>query len=313
MADPRKKTISYHRAEYYIAQKSSINLGMCIKQATDRLVTVSQRSISRAGGRIMRLAHFHPDDQKGYFLHLTVDTPGEHTSIVPKFSEEDVEVKVGTLAPPNDSEYMDGDAFLYVRGDDICLCVTTVKTQSIVLFLREFFIFAAIRKDAKDFNFRHAVDTAKLAIIQRSGVKHITLKGTLFEASLNHQKRKDKARGLLGVLSSHIRALSGTPHAVADDALRVELTLTVDKRHKGGITLGYSRLKAIAEDLVQGDDDVDDYLIITNNGEEIKSSEIVLRTHVGIDSMGKSVQRDAAWTALADYYDTLSKNGSLVR
>jgi hypothetical protein len=144
-------------------------------------------------------------------------------------------------------------------------------------------------------------------------VRQITIKGTLYKASLDHQKRKSRAMGILGVLSRQVRAFVGAHHVASDDALRVELTLTVDKRHKGGITLGYSRLQAIASDLVTDDENDDDYLIITNEGQEIKPSEIVLRSKRDIDSMGKSVQRDSAWEGLSEYYDELSANGSLVQ
>ena len=313
MDEPRRKTISYHRAEFFGAQPNSINLGLCIKQATDKLHTAPLRSIERAGGKTMRIAHFLPDDRKGYYLHLTVDTPGQHTSVVPKISGEAVEIKVGTLAPSNDWEFMDGDAFLYVRGDDICLCATTVRTGSIVYFLRELFRAAAIRKDAYNFNFRHAVDTAKLAMIQRSGVKFVRLRGTLYKSSLDYQKRKAKAMGLLGFLSNQVRAFVGTPRLASDDALKVELTLTVDGHRKGGLALGHRRLQALAISLVEDEESDDQYLIITNDNQEITSSEIILRSKADIDSMGKSVQRDAAWAALREYYDSLVENGSLVQ
>jgi hypothetical protein len=130
MADQRKKTLSYHRAEFFVDDKGAINLGMCIKQATDK-VSVPNRFVQRPDGRTTRLAHFKTDEEKGCFLHLTVDTPGEHTSVVQKTLEDTVEIKVSTIPPPNDAEYMDGDAFLYVRGNNICLCATTVRTTSI--------------------------------------------------------------------------------------------------------------------------------------------------------------------------------------
>lgn len=313
MIDPRKKTLSYHRAEFFSAQRSSINLGLCLKQTTDKLHTALQRSVVRARGKTMRVAHFLPDDSKGYYLHLTVDTPGEHTSIVPKANEDTVEIVLGTVAPSNEWEYMDGDAFLYIRGDDICLCSTTVRTGSIVFFLRELFKTAAIRKDAYDFVFQHAIDTAKLAMIQRSGVRLIKLKGTLYKASLDYQRRKDKVMGMLGKFSRELRAFLGTPHSASDDALRVEVTLTADGRNKDGLTVGHRRLQALAKGLVEDEESDDDYLIITNDDQEITSSEIVLRTKAEIDRMGKSVQRDAAWEALRKYYQTLSENGSLVQ
>ncbi len=312
MAEARKKTLSYHRAKFFVDDHAAINLGMCIKQATDK-VPVPDRFVQRTEGRIMRLAHFKTDDKKGCFLHLTVDTPGQYTSVVPKTVVETTEVKISIIPPPNDAEFMDGDAFLYVRGNDICLCATTVKSTSIVLFLRQFFLTAGIRKEPIDFSFMHAADTNKLASIQRSGVKHIAIRGTVYKASVDHMKRKDSAMGLLGIVSRQARALLGAPHDVSDDALQVEVTLHIDGRHQKGITLGHRRLQSIAADLVTHEEVSDDYIIVTNDSDEIRPSEVVKRVKREIESMGKSIQRDAAWEHLLEYYEELSKDGSFVQ
>jgi hypothetical protein len=119
MGDPRRKTLSYHRAEYFCKHPAIINLEICIREAADKLRTVSQRSIMRTGGYTMQLAHYRREDTwRGSFLHLTFETPGEHASIVPRVAESTSELQATTLPSPNDPEFMDGDAFLYVNNND---------------------------------------------------------------------------------------------------------------------------------------------------------------------------------------------------
>jgi hypothetical protein len=310
--DLRQKTISYHRAEWYSDHKDSINLGLCIKQSTDRLRTIPERSIQRAGGYMMRLAYFKPDDENhGYFLHITFETPGEHASVVPSVSADATEVRVSTLAPPNDAEFMDGDAFFYVNRNDACLCATSVSLGSVRYFLNALFEKAKIRSDAGHFDFFNAVDTRKFALIQSKGVREIEIKASLYKASADYNKRKKEITGVLGASAKHIKAILGIDHDVTDDSLRVALTLTVDKRHKGGIVLGHKRMEQVANDIIKNETDEDEYVIVLESGEKIKPRELILKSPVSLDSVGKSVARDKAWDALREYYVGLRRAGQL--
>jgi len=179
MADPRKKTLSYHRAEFFVADRASINLGLCIKQATDKRQTVADRTVSTRYGQFIRLAHFKFGLDNGYFLHLTVETPGEYASVVPKVATGVTELRVGTVPPPNDAEFMDGDAFVYVRGNDVCLCTTTIRVGAVRHFLYRFFEAAQIRRDATEFHLLNALDDRKVALLRRKGVREIELMGSL--------------------------------------------------------------------------------------------------------------------------------------
>lgn len=311
VADQRKKTLSYHRAQYFCPHPSSINLGLCVKQATDKLKTVADRTAIKSGGQFIRIAHIKSAMNGEIYLHLTVDTPGEPASIVPKASDLDVEIKVSTVNPPNDAEFMDGDAFIFVIGNDICICATGVRVAAIRVFLFNLFEKAGIRKDATQFQIHDALDTGKLALIRKRGVKEIELKGTLYRASMDYQKRKTQPVGAIEKLSKHFKAIFGSEHDVTDDSLSVAVVLKVDGRRTRGITIGHKRLERIAESIIENEEDDDEYLIVTTDGEQIKPHEIRLRTTVTLDSMGKSVDREHAWDALASYYDSLSSGGLL--
>lgn len=310
MAEERTKTLSYHRAEYFCDNPSSINLGLCIKQATDKRHTISDRTISTRSGQYIKMAHFQPESEGGYFLHLTVETPGERASIVPKVAAEVTEFKVGTLPPPNDAEFMDGDAFVYVRRNDACLCTTTIRDGAVRYFLQKFFEESQIRKDAGQFHFLNALDASKIALLHK-GVKQIELMGTLYRASIDYQKRKGQAVGIFDLISKQYKAILGKPDDFTDDSIRVEVVLKVDRRRKGGIVLGHKRLTELATGIIEHQEKDDEYVIITKDDEKIKPSEIVLHSTAEIGSIGKSVDREQAWGALFRYYNSLTESGQL--
>ncbi|MGQ0589442.1 MAG: hypothetical protein ACT4N8_07915 [Sphingosinicella sp.] len=128
MADKKEKIISFRRAEWLIDNPTSATLSGLLKQAIDKLQTAADRTVSR-GDQEMILASLKPDKSNAFFLHITLDTPGEAASIVPKAGQTASEIKVGTSPPPKDAEFMDGDAFVYICGNDVALCTTGVNRR----------------------------------------------------------------------------------------------------------------------------------------------------------------------------------------
>ena len=211
------------------------------------------------------------------------------------------------LKPPNDAEYMDGDAFLYVNKNDVCVCASMVRPGAIKFFLRRFFELATIRHDATQFEFFNALDSSKMALIERKGVKQIEIKGSMSRAAMEYKRENGRAAQGLAVISRWYKSIFSTEFDVADDAMHMSIVVGVDGRNKKGTPLGYKRLEAIAIDIIDNQGPDDEYIIHTKTGEKIFPHEIVLRSSVQIGSLGKSVNRDEAWAALACYYESLTR------
>lgn len=79
-----------------------------------------------------------------------------------------------------------------------------------------------------------------------------------------------------------------------------------DKQH---LTLAETRIEQLALKLVEEQEEGDDFRIILDNGQTIGSSEINVQTHMNIKALGKSVERDGAWSALREYFKDLVDNG----
>jgi hypothetical protein len=305
----REKTVSYRRAEWLNDDPTSLNLGMCLKQAADTLKTVDERTIIRANGQQVRLVSMKPS-KGGHLLHFTADTPGEAASIVPKKAIIADEIQVGTAAPPADAEFMDGDAFLYVNQNDVCFCATGLRDSTIRHVLQDFFRLARIRKDADQFDLLKIANVNKVKLLQSQGVAEIELRSTLSVATVSYNRRKHQPQGILGAAAKQVKAILGKEHDVTSDALRVMLTIKSDKRRLG-IALGEKRLKTLATSVINDQENDDEYVIITKGGQRIGPNEILMRSTVMIDAIGKSVQRDKAWKELYSFYETLASSGAL--
>jgi hypothetical protein len=165
-------------------------LESCLKAAHNVLKTVQDRTIIRDSGQhISAVKRLAPRDG-GFFLHITADTPGERASVVPKVKKDAEELDVGTIAAPDNAEFMDGDAFLYVKGDHVCLCTTGLRDGAVRLFLYEFFDKAGLGDHATKFELMKAANVDKLKMLRTQGVKEIALNASLYQATASTRNGK---------------------------------------------------------------------------------------------------------------------------
>lgn len=311
MVDKREKTVSYRRAAW-VDGVSGIDLEWCIREAHAKLKTVDDRTIGY-GGTLTRSAkqkNVRADGKGGLFLHLVTDTPGESASVVPKVSERSTDLDLKTEAPPLDGEWLDGDAFVFVKGDHLCFCATGIRDGSINWFLHEIFKKAKIRKDSVRFDLAKAADITKLRLLHSQGVKEIEIRALVSRATSHYEQRKGTTYGALGTAGKFLKTIWQAPNDYTDDSLKLVLCLKVDKRF-AGVKLGEKRIEQIAADVVKSAEKGDDFSILTKTGQRITQSEIFIRSKVLIDSEGKTVQRDKAWDELATFFRVLTTSGAV--
>ena len=118
--------------------------------------------------------------------------------MVPKGAPGATEVDLTTEKPPPDGEWLDGDAFLYVQGNNVCMCTTDIRDQAIAAFIRHLFTNAKLSKTYTDFELMKAADISKLKLLHSQGVKELELRGTLYQATADYERRKAHVMGGLG-------------------------------------------------------------------------------------------------------------------
>src|SRR5262249_13668434 len=149
MSDKKEKMISYRRAVWVDGVKG-LTLEKCLREAHKNLKTIEERTIIQHG---QHKKSVKPRDGSsgGMFLHITVETPGEYASVVPKAAPGASELDLTVAMPPADGEWLDGDAFLFVRHDHLCMCTTGLRDAAVAAFIYEFFKKAGVRKDSDKF------------------------------------------------------------------------------------------------------------------------------------------------------------------
>jgi hypothetical protein len=302
--------VSYRRAEWFIEKPETINLGMCIAEAVKNCTTAASRTIKRGDDQEIRLAAILTDKGGGHYLHLIVDTPGESASVVPKAAPAVIAFSVGVTAPPAGQDFMDGDAFVYVLKNNVCLCTTGITDAAVRYFLANFFEVAKIRKDATSFDLIKVADVSKLALIESQGVQEIELRGTLYDATARYIHRNGQPVSLIREFAKQFRSVLGVPNDVNPDAIRVSINLVADKR-RTGLALGEKRLQELAISAIEHLEKDDEFVIITKEGQRISNDEIFMKSAVKIEALGKSVSRDHAWNELQIFYAELAETGAL--
>ncbi len=311
MPDRREKTLSYRRADWLAGVPAGTTLESCLRTAHNTLKTVEDRTIIRDSGQCIRSVRKLAPHDGGIFIHLVTDTPGEKASVVPKFKKDTQELDVGVADAPEDAEFMDGDAFLYVNGDHVCLCGTGMRDGAIRQFLHEFFAKAKLDKKFLMFELMKAPKMDKLKMLKKEGIKEIWLGASLYQATTQYENRKLTTAGSLRSLANHIKKVIGAENDEIDDSMRVAIVIKTDERVRKHLKLGQARIEKLAQDVVKNYDKNDDFVIETDSGQRISADEIFISETVLIDSHGKSVKVQKAWESLSDFYKELKKSGAL--
>lgn len=311
MAATREKAISYRRAVWLIDGPAVATLEQYLKQAHRKLKTVAERTYKRENSQCIRSVKNKSPHGGGIFVHITADTPGEEASIVPNAGQSGQEVDVITAAAPVGSEFMDGDAFLYINGNDACVCLTGLRDGSIREYLCDLFKKAALGDNATKFDLQKVANIDKIKMLHKQGVKEIELRATMFQATHQREVRTNEASGVLRSAAKFINDVLFREDVEVEDGIRVQIILKTDERLRKNIILGEKKIEKIAVDVVTNQVEYDDYVIVTKSGQRIGPKEIFVRALFQIDSKGKSVTCDKAWLALEKFYKELKHSGVL--
>jgi hypothetical protein len=241
---------------------------------------------------------------------MTADTPGEAASTVPKALNH-ADVNVGTVPPPNNAEYMDGDAFLYILEDHVCYCSLNIRDGGLVYALGALFEKAGLGENSALFSLEKIADASKLQMIAQRGVKEVVLDASLYEATSLFNARHAEPVGLLRSIGRTFYSLRANDNADRVDNLQVRVSITADGRVRHNEHLGDERIKDLARRLVNNEHDGDHYTIITKDDQKITADSILLHKIVRIAAFGKSVALEPTWTELIHYYAELEDGNFL--
>lgn len=305
MAKIRLKTVSYRRAVWLDPERADSDLEKCLVKAHAKLKKVSERKFKRGDGQFVKGYKWEKARGGGHFFHIVAETPGDHASTLAHKFDEQEQGNVATAPPPRGTEFMDGDIFLYVNGNDVCVCSSVLRDGSVKVFCDEIFRKAKLGDNATKFDLRKVSNVDKAKMIATQGVKEIDIRATLYDATTKYINRKGPLDGFVGAAGRHFQAIFGKESQPSSGNLSVGISISADGRSTGK-KLGAQQLSELASDAIDSDDD---YIIITKTGQRITPTEIYVRTKVPIERVGKSTHCESTWAALKSFYQTLSNSG----
>ncbi len=306
-----KRTLTYRRA-VWSRREANQNLESHVRLIHQRLQSTQDRTFSYAEGEISGLTWV--ERQNVILVHVAQYVPRESTSLVPLPSTTDRSSNTIELPPPGNTNFLRGDIMFLVAGDHIVFCPSGAREAVVGAYLE-----AASEKLglswASNCTLESVADISKLRLIRTEGVKRIRLDASLYEATLAYEDAQETTtvrQSVIGHLGEAIRDYFSTDPRLSEigegENITVRVEISYDRRKKGG-AVGERRMETMARKLIN--DDEEGFQIITREDKVIQPNELKIRQVLPLIVFGNTVDREAAWVALTEFYRELRTSGAL--
>lgn len=309
-SDKTTKTLYYLRAR---RDGNPFDLQAIVARARRRKSNCGATEVELGGGDVVRIQHYSVASGR-IRLHLSRYVPGVQAStLLPKAtSAEDDE---GAQAPPRGKEFKEGDCFLLIKDHHVLYCGHGISKQKATLYLMQLFRAANLHDDASGFDLVPASNLDKLKLIQDHGVKSIQLAVSAFDLSLPEARRNNWISKSFGKLGDELSALISKDQALTDQRALEDLIVNVEVRLDGNtraVQGSQDFIEDLAESVLEDDDSpISEFVITTQDGEQITSGAIRLQTRVGVEAKDNSVSHQSVWTELGTYFDQIAQGNLL--
>lgn len=312
MKESVEKTLSYRRSDWTHESGHPRTLQDAVIFAFDNLGSVGGRTFKRTSGQELSYAHHKRPTSGGVLVHLTADTPGEYASAVPRSKDNQSSINTSIVPPPDTLEYMDGEAFLYVHGNNVISCQVSISDSAVHMSLYDLIRKANSPDKRLGFILNRVMDANIYKLIESIGVREIDLHTTIHRATADYNRRKAHAQSVMGAAAKHLKALVGRDNDYTEDALVLSVSICSDRRSTPSkLKLGQAELSSLSINIIENLEDDDEFKIILNNDHKITRNELNVTKKFNFDRFGKSIRRDDAWDALVNYYLELKRDGYL--
>lgn len=315
--EERNRSIYYRRA-IWAEEHSGTVLESLLTNAHKKLETSGERDFGTT------MTHYQGVDFKfckdgGILLNIGKYAPGEEGSTIQKPSKE-LKGKVGIQKPEQNTEFMDGNIFVYVNQNHVLLLPSGAGEGAANKYI--WYVLRATEQQAAANNVKleRIANASKVRMIEREKIQSVALNASLYEASLLIDDPKKPQKKLLAQLADAAKAIIHKDKELSDitksENLNIQVRFSFDgatarrQNDKSYGLQGLERLEGLSQLLVE-DDDAEGFIITTQKGNQIKSDEINIKKTITLPKFGKTVQQSEAWNSLTAFYDELKASGIL--
>lgn len=300
MEKARERTLSFRRVDWPVP--SVATFAQLVAAALEQRPTPVQTKITRPDGSIWEVLNRSVGEAE-LLLHVVAYVPGEEASTVPIASET---TALGRARPPENQEFLEGDAMMLLAGNDVVLCVSAVQESSLTEYLRHLLTASGFDAQAKQFSLQKQANRDVIARLLKDGVRKVRLDVTApsvsavlpFGGSWGRLSRlREKALELVRGLVGSDRSDQELDRMVG---LRSFVEIRADNQH-------LDEGAQVAENVLNNLEG--EYEIITARGFRITPSEIALKEKVSFTADGKTVRYPEVWSSMQSFYQRLRLAG----
>lgn len=306
----RPRILNFRKVEFFTSPAHTLE--KLFNDALDRYTSRADRTIWSSNHALDCLAARKVSNEGTYF-YIVGYTAGDLANAVNKSGNSDLK----TVAPPANSEFIDGAAAVMIKKNEIFYCGENMRENSIQRFISEFIKKQSAQDDdsyhrGSNFTMSKKASDATINQLAREGVASINLDAGVYEAERQYSSRTQSTQSmtsrLIGPVAKQIKALTSQDDDLAslhqDENLFINLEIKFNRVLKGG-SLGQERVKKIAADLMNADEG--GFTITTLKGNKIRHDEMVLKKSVNLPIHGKAFQHLDAWRELKNYQQELAR------
>lgn len=311
------RNIHYRRAMWGPSGGDDRSLQTVLVEALEKLPNVDDTKVVLLEGLTLEVRHRNKDSNKTIYLHIAAYVPKDDASTVPH-ARGVPEADLGTLKPPEDSEFFDGDAMLRIEGNHLMICLSGLTENRVNWYLQQFILKAGNPEAAKDLAVEKPVDINKVGILQREGVKSVDFGMSLYRATADEitegtrKGRKSFKEDVTKKLRDFLDSMIGRDKSVQDimdyENVRAKLIITYDGRKKLGALEAEALNMLGAKMLLEDDDDIK---IRTGRDNIISASELTLRRRIDFIKTGKTIAYIDAWKECDSYFDEINASDEI--
>ncbi len=252
---------------------------------------------------IVRIQHYK-EAADGTYLHLVSYIPGEKApTLRPKVVAADDNESAQTA--PVGQEFKGKDCFFFISGHNVLYCGHGITIQKAKAY---FFIFAT-KSNINGLNFEldASSNVDKLHLLKMHGVQSIEMSTSAYQASLMYEKPVGGLAGFFKKTFDEVKALVEKDEDAARLKAMEDLIVNVEVRLDGNTRASLHSKKAIlkmaTDALLDGDNDIGEFTIVTQNKDRIKVSDIRLQSAFNVERVDGSLSYSEVWQKLNAYYD----------
>ncbi|MBU2714385.1 hypothetical protein [Zooshikella harenae] len=190
-----QKLLYYRRARWNNQQSET--LSSIIINSHSILTTVDDRTFKNANNSKVKCADYTEKNNEVY-LRLSVFTPNQQALTIEKDGNKSSS-KIDEHPAPEGSDFVNGDAFVYIQGNHVILCTSNTHQSVIENYIKKILSSTDQTSIAQSICLDKVASSKKMEILDKEGIKKIDIKSSLYLASCENIKQKNIQKTLISV------------------------------------------------------------------------------------------------------------------